>query len=866
MSVDTLQDSKARLTTPTLVHDYELNPNRGFFSVVLPIERTNLVTNPSFETNTTGYTAQSGATLTRTNVTQRRGVFSLQVKPGLANDSGIFYTTSNLILGSTYAFSLDVFIRGGAKYALNVTDGINTFVSKAIVGNGYWERFSLMFTATTNGAHRLFLQKNGNSDTREFFTDGWQLELCGANDLYPTTYIDGDQAGYVVNQVPAAYFWTGTPHGSTSVRNGQTRAGGQVVRLSDLGLHVTAYIGLSMTPVQNVSTPFGLLGGAIYQRTVSGTRLFTLIGFVTGRTYATIQRNHRALVDAFKPDLLGVQQPLLLKYQLMDECGTPVGEEIDMSVNYSKGLEGNTDNLNQERVSIQFVDFHNYQNLTGDVGAALAISSGFAAPNPAFLVTRNRAGLWSKLGSQPQSTVLSMAEGLNGNIYLGGTFTNLGGVGGTVLIGRWDGSNFFPLGGGITGTKVNAIVIGPDGRVYAGGVFTKAGSTLVNNIAVYDPNTDSWAAMGTGVTAGVANPVFGMAIGPDGNIYVGGQFTAAGGLANTKYIAVWNPTTSAWSAMGTGGSGGSGVGGPAVAAGLDGKIYVGAASGTSFGGVANTTDIARWNISSQAWESISISITGTNVNAIAVAPDGSIYAIGEYTVIGGVSANRIARFNGVTWTPLGTGLNNTGAGNNSGQLVVDKKGNVIVGGVNFTTAGGLPLLDSLAIWNGTAWIFGNIDLARPTIAQVQALLVTHSNDLYVSFNDSGAGKPSLYSGTTSITVNGEGAAPPKFIFYGKGTLYEIDNFTSGAVIYVNALTIQSNEVVTLDLTPGAVSLTSNLRGNLLSYILPGSNLATFNLLPGVNSLGIFILDGNATCAAYVKWQEQQWGIDGGLRR
>lgn len=847
-----MRDVNLVSASPDLVSGYELNPRRGYFSVVLPIERTNLISNPSFETNSTGYTSVGGATLTRTTETQRRGVFSLKIKPGLAQDSGVFYTTSALTRSSDYAFSVDLNIRGGSKYIISVYDGTSTIIRKEIIGKGYWERISITFTAATNGAHRLYVQKNFTSDTREFFTDGWQLELCGSGEVFPTTYIDGDQSGYVVNQVPPAYFWNGTPHASTSVRSGQTRAGGRIVSLLDIGFHVTAFVGLGMSPVNNVATPFGLLGGSIYQRTVSGNRKFSIVGYVAANNHSSVQRMRRSLIDSFKPDLLGTQQPLLIKYQYTDDCGYLTGEEIDIVCNYSAGLEGNSDNLYQERIGIQFIAYNSFSNSTGEVGSSLAFATGFTGQQPGYIIKRGRDGVWSKLSTnQPNGNIQALAEGIDGSVYLGGTFLNLNSVGGTVRVGRYDGTNYFPLASGITGTSVRAIDIGLDGRVYAGGIFTVANPTAVSNIAVYNPNTNSWAALGTGVN----DEVRGITVGSDGSIYVVGPFTQAGGLANTRFVARWTPSTGVWSAIGTTTVAGTGL--FCVLTGLDGNIYVGG-NITSVGGVANTTSIARWNTTLLVWESVSSTCNGS-IFAMAVGPDGSIYATGDFTIIGGVSVNRIARYNGVVWTPLGVGMNNQGT-----ALAVDARNNVIVGGNGFNSAGGLKVLDSLAIWNGSSWVFSSIDLVKPTSESILALLVNHSNDLYVGFNNNGV-NPSQYSGITSITNNGEGSSSPKITIYGSGTLYQIDNFTTGATIYFN-LTLQDGEIAVLDLTPGSISFKSNTRGNILSTVLPGSAIATFFLQPGRNSIGVFIVDGGPNCASYMTWRESQWSIDGGIRR
>src|SRR3990167_4858130 len=80
-----------------IVKDYFLDDIR--LSVIIPIERTNLILNPSFETNTTGYTAVDGAILSRTTEDQRRGAYALKVKPGLSSVSGLSFKYRQLIAG-----------------------------------------------------------------------------------------------------------------------------------------------------------------------------------------------------------------------------------------------------------------------------------------------------------------------------------------------------------------------------------------------------------------------------------------------------------------------------------------------------------------------------------------------------------------------------------------------------------------------------------------------------------------------------------------------------------------------------------------------------------------------------------------------
>ena len=86
--------------------------------------------------------------------------------------------------------------------------------------------------------------------------------------------------------------------------------------------------------------------------------------------------------------------------------------------------------------------------------------------------------------------------------------------------------------------------------------------------------------------------------------------------------------------------------------------------------------------------------------------DGSgpaLYAGGQFTTAGGVAANRIAKWNGSSWSPLGSGMND-GYGVSVIALTVfdDGSGPALYAGGYFTTAGGVAA-NYIAKWNGSSW-------------------------------------------------------------------------------------------------------------------------------------------------------------------
>ena len=86
------------------------------------------------------------------------------------------------------------------------------------------------------------------------------------------------------------------------------------------------------------------------------------------------------------------------------------------------------------------------------------------------------------------------------------------------------------------------------------------------------------------------------------------------------------------------------------------------------------------------------------VYALNADAPGVLYVGGAFTHAGGKSgADHIARWNGTTWTALGSSTLNGAV-----HAIAFFGGKVYVGGV-FTNAGGNANADFLAVWNGASW-------------------------------------------------------------------------------------------------------------------------------------------------------------------
>jgi hypothetical protein len=170
--------------------------------------------------------------------------------------------------------------------------------------------------------------------------------------------------------------------------------------------------------------------------------------------------------------------------------------------------------------------------------------------------TLNRIARWdgtawqpltSSNGQQGVNGAVYALKTYNGALYAGGSFTTAAGLASGGLA-RWDGTNWTLVVGSFAGTVYSLEVFGNE--LIIGGDYP--GLANAHNIAKYSSVTNSYANLATG---GTSAPVRALCVGADSNLYIGGDFTTAGGVS-ASHVARWNG--SAWSD---------------VRGGLDGPVY-----------------------------------------------------------------------------------------------------------------------------------------------------------------------------------------------------------------------------------------------------------------------------------------------------
>jgi hypothetical protein len=334
----------------------------------------------------------------------------------------------------------------------------------------------------------------------------------------------------------------------------------------------------------------------------------------------------------------------------------------------------------------------------------------------------NWFGVTAKPSQGTHTFVQSLGFGSDG-LYMGGIFTRVGTTSAS-RIARWDGANWNALAGGVTGSFNGSSVIvraikGQDNNVYIGGDFSTADTLSVANIAFWDGA--NWQTMGYGVDSQV-NAI-------DANsseVYVGGFFTNAlnfpGFPMPVNNIAQWDAVFG-WAPLG------SGVNATVAAIAVSGgNVYAGGSFTNASGVTANR--IAMWNGSS--WSSLG---TGTanglgNGTVSAILVDGSdVYVGGTFTNAGGAPAKAIAKWNGSSWSALGSGMINSGTASVTSMA---KIGSYLYVGGNFTNAGGI-ITRTVARWNGSSWEAMGSGVGNETLpgAARASAMAAQGNDLYV---------------------------------------------------------------------------------------------------------------------------------------
>jgi hypothetical protein len=410
--------------------------------------------------------------------------------------------------------------------------------------------------------------------------------------------------------------------------------------------------------------------------------------------------------------------------------------------------------------------------MNADSPGVLLVGGGFTSAggnaNAARVATWNGTA-WGALNGPPiaNGAVFALAYS-GGRVFAGGTFLNAGGNSDADFLAVWDGSGWGPFcnaTGPAFGGSVQALqVVG--NTLYVGGSFANgAGIDAADFLLACDLTSGASSAV-VPTDGDINGGVYALTADSNGVLYAGGQFSNIADLPAADHVAAYD---GAWHAMGTGaGAGGGAVDGYVRALAAHGTdVYVGTDS-VDVAGIAAADHVARWDGST--WSALGSNTLGTDgwfpatAFIYALATSGTlVFAAGSFQNANGVAtADAIASFDGSTWRPIGSnGAGNGPMGGTLNALGVFRSKVYAAG--SFTSAGGDTLARGLAAYALT--------LPDARIAKAAAGPFV-GNSVY---NATGAGQSQSrivgagHTGTFYVSIQNDGLVAASFTIKGSGS-------------------------------------------------------------------------------------------------
>jgi hypothetical protein len=813
------------------------------WSIVIPEETTNLVANPKLERVTTGYTAIAGA-IARVLTYQKFGQASLRVTPGAAVNDGAYYGVINLAIGSTYTAS--VYLRGVAGIPYRIyfgsTAGAVLGTPYEFVASGQWQRVWVTYTETATNDRRIYMTKDGHASTDPFYIDALQVE----EKEYPTTYCDGDQDGCE---------WIGQPDLSTSHRLGQVSIGGREVDIESLGLRIENYSGIGMPPSKHIVQGQAQQPGARFRGRKILPRVIQLRQNTPVQNDIEMHALRDELIEAVKPDRQAEDREFILYYY-----GANPDRPVAFRAVYDSGLDFFDPELSVEYINLRVIAYDPNVTEDGEVSTQLEVLTTLGSP-PGTLanVIARIDNEWMILGTSGfDGSVTGAAECIDGRIVFVGYFTDAGGVAANrVALYDRTTDTFAALGVGLN-AAADAVTVAPNGDIYVCGAFTLDGGGVetLSRLARWPWGGAAWE----GVAGGANNEVRDLIFGPDGSLFITGDFTSVGtggGIVAADRIARLLPDGTTWEAMGTGLGSGSGetlqirdfgiVNGEPMFV-----VFVGGSFTDAGGSGARSVSAYGYGMPTGWWGMGG----GTDgfVRRIYLDKFKNLYIAGGFSTAGSIAADNIAYWYGGVgankWRNVGEGLDYPG------DLVgeYDEEGNLFI-----AEEPQLPAAPALYLWNGSSLIPNPIRMSG--ISEMNDVLCS-KGDLFICSNGDTALVPAL----TVVDNIGSASARPTIVIRREGgdslELRGIYNQTTGDRLYM-AYNLLDGETLTIHLDDINKRIISSFYGDVPHAILRGSNHGRWRLLPGENDINVFVAEeGSPTIDAYMIYTPTHWSADG----
>lgn len=235
---------------------------------------------------------------------------------------------------------------------------------------------------------------------------------------------------------------------------------------------------------------------------------------------------------------------------------------------------------------------------------------------------------WSNVGGGPTAlatvtSVNALCFDINGNLVIGGNFTNWGNDGDRDYALYWDGAAYQEFDEHELDGAVNAVAASPDGYIYFGGAFHTSHGDDLYHVCRWRVGSTDFEPLNAG-EEGVDDVVHTIVVDSTGRrVWLGGEFHDSRGGETLNHVGMWNGTN--FEAMASGATDIV----RALALGPDDALWVGGDFAT-ITGVGACSGMARWVSSS--WVPIDMELTAApDVYSIAVgkamAPSQRIYNV-----------------------------------------------------------------------------------------------------------------------------------------------------------------------------------------------------------------------------------------------
>ena len=388
------------------------------------------------------------------------------------------------------------------------------------------------------------------------------------------------------------------------------------------------------------------------------------------------------------------------------------------------------------------------------VGTNLFIGGNFqiAGGASAGYVARWSGADWQPLipgkGTAPADWVNALVVGADGDLYVGGGFATVG----EALangVARYDGTNWFALVNGSPGLDVHSIALVKT-NVYVAGNFSLPLAGIAN-LARWDGG--NWVSLGGGLGNDGYGPYVASLAAGTSKLFVAGGFTSAGGLPATN-LACWDGNQ--WSAVPLPAA--PFCASPTVPIATSGDTLFVCQQGSCSFGEPTQVQLKRWDGSQwtevgPAFSLASIAGEYADVRTMVCAGD-NVFVAGHFIVTNEFFATNIAVWNGSVWGGLAQPF---GADNQLSPLAHD--GTNLFVAIN-PSGSAVPEV-KIAKWNGVNWKVLGTGLGPGVYGSYVSGLAVHGRDLFVGglFSSAG-GKPAnnlaLWHDFPEVTLSARG--------------------------------------------------------------------------------------------------------------